>query len=243
MSTDHNPHTEVLLGQWTNKGLDALLRRAARIHNIPDRIELISRQYLDVPYGVGTLVGSSEVPEVLVANLRAVDCFTYLDYVEAMRLSGSFDVFIESLKQVRYQSGVVSYETRKHFFSDWVGSNRIIEITEDIGGKSTKRVLKKLNVRSDGSHLLPGVSVTERTILSVPSTMAPAVSAKLQTGDYVGMYTDIEGLDVSHVGLIARSEDGVKLRHASLVQGRVVEENFETYAKGKPGFMVLRPLP
>jgi hypothetical protein len=243
MSTELNIRTQFLLGRWTKRDLDAFLRRTETIRRIPHRIDLISRQYLDIPYGVGTLVGSSEVPEVLIVNLEAVDCFTYLDYVEAMRLSGSFEGFIERLKHVRYRSGVVAYETRKHFFSDWIGSNRIVEITEEIGGKSTKRVLKKLNLRSDGSGLLPGLPVTDRMIRLVPSTVAPAVSSKLQTGDYIGMYTDTEGLDVSHVGLIARGEDGVKLRHASLVQGRVVEEDFEAYVKEKPGFVVLRPLP
>jgi len=243
MPVEHNPRTEVLLGHWTNKDLDVLLRQAAGIRDVSDRIDLISRQYLGIPYGVGTLVGSSEVPEVLVINLEAVDCFTYLDYVEAMRLSASFDSFIENLTHVRYRSGIVTYETRKHFFSDWVGSNKIVDITEEVGGTSTKQVLKQLNVRSDGSRLLPGVPPVDRTIRSVSSTIASAVSAKLRTGDYIGIYADTEGLDVSHVGLIATGEDGVKLRHASSVQGRVVEEDFEGYVRRRPGFMVLRPQP
>jgi hypothetical protein len=243
MSIGRNTHTEMHLGQWTGRDLDVLLRRTALIRDISGRIDLISRQFLGIPYRVGTLVGSPEVPEVLVVNLETVDCFTYLDYVEAMRLSGSFYSFIDSLRQVRYRSGVVAYRTRKHFFSDWIGSNRILEITEGIGGKSTKRVLKKLNDRSDGSCLLPGIPATDRTVRLVPSAMAPAVSAKLQTGDYIGIYTDTEGLDVSHVGLIARSEDGVKLRHASLGQGKVVDEDFEAYVLKQSGFMIFRPQP
>lgn len=47
----------------------------------------ISALFLHVPYGANTLVGSASVPEQLVVELTRVDCFTYADYVEALKRS------------------------------------------------------------------------------------------------------------------------------------------------------------
>jgi hypothetical protein len=65
----------------------------------------------------------------------------------------------------------------------------------------------------------------------------------LRTGDYVGIYAEARGLDVSHVGIIVKSDDTAHLRHASSIPShrRVIDEDFVTYMSGKPGMIVLRP--
>ena len=67
----------------------------------------------------------------------------------------------------------------------------------------------------------------------------------LQNGDYVGVYSELAGLDVSHTGLIVKSKDQVMLRHASSRRGveRVVDEELITYLQGKPGLVVYRVEP
>ena len=76
-----------------------------------------------------------QTPEVLTINLAGVDCFTLLDYVEAMRLSASFDDFKKNLKKIRYQSGIVDYQHRNHFFTDWIefNSDLVADVTKQIG--------------------------------------------------------------------------------------------------------------
>jgi hypothetical protein len=241
MTSDSGYQVRLLLGQWTPRSLDGFLQRTAELGDLSARIEFISGQFLGVPYGNCTLVGSPDVAEVLVVNLEAVDCFTYLDYVEAMRLSASYAEFMRSLMHVRYRSGLVAYCARNHFFSDWIGSERVKAISGEIGGPMTKGVRKTLNVRSDGSCFLPGIPAVDRIVHYVPSSAVQATTNELRTGDYVGTYAEPDGLDVSHVGIIIKAGQGMRLRHASSVYGRVVDEDFAEYEKDKPGIVVLRP--
>jgi hypothetical protein len=57
-------------------------------------------------------IGSATIPEQLTVRLDAVDCLTYLEYVEAMRRSNSSAEFLDNLKIVRYQDGKVEYGKR-----------------------------------------------------------------------------------------------------------------------------------
>src|SRR3990172_5745759 len=109
------------LGKWTTALIDKIIHEAAAITDSGERIDFISRQLLNTPYKESSLTGSINVPEVLIINLEGVDCITFIEYIEAMRLSGSYSEFTENLKMVRYKRGEVTYEGRKHFFTDWVG--------------------------------------------------------------------------------------------------------------------------
>jgi hypothetical protein len=64
------------------------------------------------------------------------------------------------------------------------------------------------------------------------------------SGDFVGIYTDKEGLDVSHTGIIIKKDGKVFLRHASSKEKnqKVVDENLSEYMKNKPGLVVYRPV-
>ncbi len=66
---------------------------------------------------------------------------------------------------------------------------------------------------------------------------------RLHNGDYTGIYTDTDGLDVSHVGIVIKENTGVYLRHASsaATSRRVIDQLFGDYVKEKPGVVVLRP--
>jgi hypothetical protein len=86
-----------------------MLTGASKIDEVGERIAFLSRQFLDTPYGESTLVGNPRTPEELVVNLAALDCFTFIDYIEAMRMASSFEDFLEAVKKVRYREGIVSY--------------------------------------------------------------------------------------------------------------------------------------
>jgi hypothetical protein len=70
------------------------------------------------------------------------------------------------------------------------------------------------------------------------------MAARLSTGDYAGIYTEREGLDVSHVGIIIRRQGALFLRHASSVpdERAVIDQDLREYMKGRPGLIVLRSL-
>jgi hypothetical protein len=234
------------LGTWSPQKLDELLREADNIKDLCERIAFISMQFLGTPYKESTLIGNTKTPETLVVNFESFDCFTFLDSIEAMRLSRSFTDFQKNLVQIRYKAGMVGYEKRNHFFTDWRESNRdfVQDVTAQIGGTKTKTVNKTLNHKDDGSCFLTGIAPFDRIIVYIPpEDVNETVLAGLKTGDYVGIYSELQGLDVSHVGIIIKNLSGPAFRHASsapLIR-KVVDQDFLEYISDKPGIIILRP--
>jgi hypothetical protein len=242
-----SPYSElILLGKWMSEKLDALLHKSSKMNNTSNRIDYLSRHFLGTLYQESTLIGNINTPEVFVINLEGVDCFTFLDYMESMRLSSSFQEFKENVKKVRYQKGeTVNFEKRNHFFTDWheFNSTRIDDVTEQIGGEKVIKVKKLLNKREDGNYFLPGIQPKERLIHYIPvNVIDNVIIDRLKTGDYIGIYTTEKGLDVSHVGIFIQEGDKIYLRHASSLEEhrKVVDQNFKDYIAGKPGIIVLR---
>ncbi len=237
---------ELFLGKWTKEKLDKILAKSSRIDDPGERIELLSKLFMNVKYKDSTLIGDINTPEVLVINFQEVDCFTYIDYVEAMRLSASFYEFQLNLKKVRYKEGRTAFKNRKHFFTDWREFNTdfVVDFTKKIGGKKIRTVTKVLNQIQKGIYFIEGLPPKKRDILYIPTdAIDSSITDKLMTGDYAGIYTKIQGLDVSHVGIIIKKGKSVHLRHASSDKqnNKVVEVDFKEYMSDKPGLVVLRP--
>ena len=72
-------------GRMSLSEIGRLLNESSKMKNTAEKIEFLSGCFLDVPYREFTLTGSDTDPESLIVNLQGVDCFTLLDYVEAMR--------------------------------------------------------------------------------------------------------------------------------------------------------------
>jgi hypothetical protein len=237
---------KINLGKWDEESLDKLLRESSAIADIGERINFLSKLFLGIPYKEETLIGSENNSELFVINLAGVDCFTFLDYIEAMRLSGSFREFIENLKMVRYRENNITFEDRNHFFTDWrdFNANFVDDVTEKIGVFHIRRVQKNLNVKSDGTLFLPGLQGTSREISYIPAgEMNYTITGSMQTGDYAGIYSEKKGLDVSHVGIVIKEGERVFFRHASSGKehGKVVSQELKDYLTDKPGLIILRP--
>ncbi|MEM4409751.1 MAG: DUF1460 domain-containing protein [Candidatus Caldarchaeum sp.] len=235
----------ITFGFLSEGEINSLLNDAQRIKDPGERIAFISEKFLGTPYMEHTLVGGVDREEMLVVNLMGVDCFTYIDYIEALRLSRDFREFKQNLALVRYEGGRVSYTSRNHFFTDWSrrSQNRIQDVTQKMGLFRTRTAKKRLNLRGDGTLLLPGVAVQSVVIHYIPSSLVDeAITKRLKSGDYIGIFTEAEGLDVSHTGIFIRKGDRTYLRHASSREGaqRVVDDDFKQYISSKPGIVVLR---
>ena len=236
----------VLTGKWSLDELDRLMNESSIINEAGKRIAFLSNQFLGVEYKESTLIGDMNTPEVFVINLEGMDCFTFIDYVEAMRLSISFNEFIKNLKRIRYCNGIVSFENRNHFFTDWVVNNSgfMEDVTEQLGKQKIGSITKILNKKKDDTCFLAGVQPGVRTIKYIPAeAVDELIISKLMTGDYAGIYSKEDGLDVSHVGIIIKKNDGIYLRHASSgnTHRKVTDEEFISYIKNKPGLIVIRP--
>jgi len=234
-------------GRWKGEELDEIIGKSSQIDDPGRRIAFISEQFLGISYQESTLIGDEHLPEDLVINLSGLDCFTLLDYVEALRMSGSFAEFTNSLKQVRYRDGIVSFKARNHFFTDWIDHNIafVEDVTEQVGAGKVKRAQKILNLKEDGSVFIKGIEPVTRTITYVPAeALDETVMRNLRTGDYAGIYSALKGLDVSHVGIIIRNDGSACLRHATSAAdlNRVLDQDFRRYMADKTGLIVLRPL-
>ncbi|MCX7858334.1 MAG: DUF1460 domain-containing protein [Deltaproteobacteria bacterium] len=208
-----------------------------------ERIVRLSEIFVGIPYKANTLSFKSSCEEVLVINFEGLDCMTLIEYTEALRLSSSFDEFKDALKRVRYRNGIVSYSERKHFFTDWIYWNEgLLELTRYLKEGALKYVKKNLNVKNDGTLILPGIEPQKRELAYLPTEMIDdQILKKLSSGCYVGFYTSNDGLDCSHAGILVRKKGQLYLRHASSLKGKVLDEDFLSYVLQKEGIMVLGP--
>ncbi|WP_353684872.1 N-acetylmuramoyl-L-alanine amidase-like domain-containing protein [Thermodesulfovibrio sp. 3907-1M] len=197
------------------------------------RISEISRYFLSIPYKKNSLIGSLTEQEKLVVDLEGVDCMTFIEYVEALRLSNDLNSFIENLKKVRYFDGAVDFKKRRHYFTDWNELKTVKNVTAEITEEFVT-VVKKLN-------FIEGLEPKQRIVNYIPATILEKIAFKLKTGDYCGFYTSRHSLDVTHTGIIILDEGIVKLRHASSHKGHVVDEDFLRYSKQKEGIIIFRP--
>lgn len=213
------------------------------------RAAAISAGFLGIPYGANTLVGSQTQPEELVVELGRVDCFTYADYVEALKRSDNRDRFLDALKEVRYKDGAVGFPTRRHFFTDWATATATTpaiatDITSTLSPAAVA-VAKNLNQQDSGGVYLPGLPTVPRTVSYIPGGLVDdAVIGGLRTGDYIGAYAPDGGLDVTHVGVYVADPGGPIFRNASSLNrySSVVDQPLSDYLQTVPGIVVLRPV-
>jgi len=207
-----------------------------KVKELPTELKIaeISKCFLGISYKKNTLLGSPKIEEELVINFEGVDCMTFIEYVEALRLSEDLNSFINNLKNVRYFDGIVDFKKRRHFFTDWQDLKSIKNVTEEINYRSYCNVMKNLNV-------IEGIASKLKIINYIPSESIEKILSKLKTGDYCGFYTSKDGLDVVHVGIIIKDKNCIKLRHSSSLKGFVVDEDFLEYSKQKEGIIIFRP--
>ena len=125
------------LENWDKQKLSQFLLNNA---TAPDSLKVknITDKFLNTPYKANTMIGSVDQKEELVIDLAHLDCFTFIDYVESMKRSTSFNEFKTNLITLRYQSSKIDYIFRNHFFSDWITYNGFENITLSLSSKANK---------------------------------------------------------------------------------------------------------
>lgn len=241
-----NSAEATVLDKWSDSAIERLLFQAQRFENQGDKVDFISERFLNTRYKPNTLIGSETIPEQLTIRLDAVDCLTYLEYVEAMRRSETIAALQENLKAVRYRNGRVDYHQRKHFFSNWLDNSAafIADVTVKVGAEAGLKVKKRLN-ESNSRQLVPGIPSLEKLVYYIPSYKIDAeILGRLKNGDYIGIYTDRDGLDVNHVGIVIKKPSEIYFRHADAdaPNRKVVDTDFPSFFKHQRGIVVFRPL-
>lgn len=217
------------------------------------------------PYAEGTL----DVPEteILVVKLDGFDCVTFVETMLAMAQGitegdTTYTGFAERLEALRYRHGLRDgYATRLHYFSEWIADNeargQVKNVTVELGGE---RLEKQLNFMSTHRESYPRMATDDATfaqirtaeanlidleIFYIPQDQIASVYDQLRAGDIIATATHIDGLDVTHTGLVFKDEAQTGFLHASLSDGVTVSPDLQSYIqnnKSQIGIVVARPL-
>lgn len=220
--------------------------RASGLKSGNELVTFYAHKLLGRPYVAHTLEGEQEM---LTINVDELDCTTLVETLYALSratLEGrySWRDYAHHLEDVRYRHGTMSdYASRLHYMSDWLMENRtrgnVVEVTSDVDGVRYK--VKTINFMSQHRDKYPSLAdsvqfsrvkqvevgyVNHRfPYLRKESLSRKKVAAELRSGDMVGLVTTVEGLDISHLGIIEKDAGGVlHLLHASSVGGKVMLE-------------------
>ena len=227
-----------------------------------------ARFFMNKPYIASTLEFE---PEGLVINLRELDCTTLVETVLALSRTvkifdnPTFENFGEQLQNVRYRRGNIGdYTDRNHYFSDWIYENEtrgyVKDVTKEAGGEPYKMNLNFMSSHPDSYKQLksnPGFvdiirkkesEISDRNVYSIiPEARIKSCEKEMMDGDIVCFVTDIEGLDVSHIGFIYRDKGVVTFIHASSSAKKVIVNPQELLAyveknKRNTGVIIVRPM-
>lgn len=226
----------------------------------------IGRYFLGNEYVAHTLEEGDE--EKLIINLAEVDCTTYAEYLFALARTlksenQTFEQFARELKSIRYRNGIINeYPSRLHYFSEWIYNNKengLVTTPADDIGKAFPNKLNFMSTHPESyKHLEKNPAYIgvlrrqEREINNnhyfyIPKAEIAQKEHLLREGDIIGLTTSIEGLDISHVGVLVKGEKGLHLLNASQssMKVEISEEPISAYLKPaskNTGIMVARPV-
>lgn len=194
---------------------------------------------LGVPYVAHTLETGDT--EKLVISKEGVDCTTFVEYVLALSLSapGSEEDLRKKLQSIRYRNGIIDgYTSRLHYVTEWIENGVQYGHFTDISRQHCHDSLRiSLHFMSTHPELYRQLSspqnlcqikeiemrISGRTVLYLPQEKLPAAGLEwIHHGDIIAITTDIDGLDIAHMGFAYYQNGMLKLLHASSSEKKVV---------------------
>lgn len=202
----------------------------------------IAKLFLGTPYQGGTLDRDSV--ERVVVRFDSLDCTTFVETVSAItqcinKGATDFNSFTKELEKIRYRNGVCNgYTSRLHYFSEWIYNNQTMGIVEETSPSNLitteNRTINFMSRNADkyagitNDSILNRIKASERTLSSQPFVYIPKDKVMYLTpnivseGDIIAIATNIEGLDISHVGFATFVDGEVHLLHASSGKKEVI---------------------
>ena len=223
--------------------------------------------FLGTPYVANTLEQDGD--ERLVINLREMDCTTFAESCLALTRTiksrePGLEQYARELMNIRYRDANISgYASRLHYTTDWIYNNQqkklVTDITKDINGYPYVKTINFMSTHpesyrhlSSNRQLVDAMAAIESGISGrqhyyIPKERISDFENQFQDGDIVALTTSINGLDVSHMGILVLKDGRIHLMHASTTAKKVVlsEETLREYlqnSKSVTGIIVARPL-
>lgn len=229
-------------------------------------IKSVGESFIGTPYEAGTL--DVNLTEKLIIKLSGLDCVTFVENSLALsrlvkKQKSTVEDFKEELKFIRYRDGKLDgYLSRLHYFTDWIYDNEqkgvVKDVTKEIGGKILNKNINFMSTHTDSYKVLkknPDLvddlklieeEISGREIYFIPLNKVEDIYELLNDGDIIATVTSIDGLDVTHTGLIYKSAGETKFLHASLKNKEVIITSGEltSYLQGIKkctGIIIARP--
>jgi len=228
----------------------------------------VGKDFIGTEYVAHTLEKDGD--EQLVIDLSGLDCTTFLETSLTLarcikKGKTSFKDYQNELTFVRYRDGKIDkYPSRLHYFSDWIYNNQqkeiVKDVTKEIGGEKIKFNLNFMTENpefykqlAENSDFIPIIrkqekEINNRTYYYIPKAKVESIENKIESGDLIAITSSVKGLDINHVGLAIKMEDGrIHFLHAPLVGSKVqiTPEPLHEYLKKinkHTGIIVLRAL-
>jgi Protein of unknown function (DUF1460) len=266
---DATTHSPSAMRYWSSQPADSLIFiekiQAITGNTLSERTLQVAQTFLGTPYVSHTLEMSET--EQVVVNLRALDCWTFVESCMALALTAtdsvrSFEQYIDHIRQLRYRNGIVDgYGSRLHYFSEWVlnviEKGYFRDITQDLGGT---KLTKKIQFITQNPKKYPKIRDTvemskiqmaqdrmnAQEWFYIPKYKVKNIEQKIQPGDMIVITSNVRGLDVEHQGFAIRGNDGLlRILHASSTSQKVTisKRSLSEYLGKVPamsGIMVLR---
>jgi len=234
---------------------------------IGDVIVEIGKSFIGTEYVAHTLEKGKK--ESLVINLTGLDCTTFLEnclvFSRLIKMNETtFQVFQKQLRFERYRKGKINgYPSRLHYFTDWIydGEKKGIveDITKSLGGIPYDKKINFMTTHRKAYEQLSNdefykkvgeieTEINKRKLYYIPKDEISKTENKIHNGDLIAITTNIEGLDVSHVGIAIKMPDGkIHYLHAPDVGQKVqiTEKPLADYIaahKTQTGIIVCRAL-
>ena len=228
----------------------------------------VGKTFTGTPYVAGTLDENPATEEVVIM-ITGLDCVTFVENALVFsRLikegKTSFEDYKAELEWIRYREGKnTGYTSRLHYFSDWIYDNEqkgiVKDITKEIGGVPYDKTIDFMSSHrnsykqlSDNDEYVAQIiaienNITARDIYYIPKEDIPNVYDKLQSGDIIGITSNLDGLDVAHTGYVYKQDGKTFLLNASLKnkQVEISAMELQDYLMGNPkqgGIIVARVL-
>ncbi|HEX5735939.1 MAG TPA: N-acetylmuramoyl-L-alanine amidase-like domain-containing protein [Blastocatellia bacterium] len=215
-----------------------LLDEAAQQPTVAGRIDEISARLIGAPYDANPLGGGPDSSETMTISLERFDCVTYIETVLALAHACSVEEFVEAVRRMRYERGIIDWFHRNHYMIDWAEKNEKRGLIKNItAGPEAVRKSRKLTV-------VKGLPEERVNFDCIPKRRINRISDEIETGDVILFVSAKKNLDVFHTGFLVRRGGDLFLRHATRSKGEVVEQKLSLFLKSNrmSGIILLRPL-
>lgn len=219
--------------------IDALLTEAAskNFSNAEGAVAFFAISFEGTPYAAHTL---EREPEMLTVRLDSVDCTTFVETALALAYTNrerrsSWRDFVYNLRRLRYRNGEVDgYMSRLHYICDWAVDNAHRGNLKDatVLFPAYTYMMRSIDFMSANRDRYPALADSANyarlrmlengyrrhrfPYIKTNDLRNKTTKAAFHNGDVVALVSNLNNLDVTHMGVVVKDETGEPyLLHAS----------------------------